>query len=37
MPTEVRFYECTSCYEQYESWSQAEACEWEHQEQEERA
>jgi len=31
MPREIHFYECATCEEQYSTWSQAEACEWDHQ------
>jgi len=30
MPREVHFYECAICEEQYDSWSLAADCEWQH-------
>lgn len=30
MPREVHFYECLDCARQFESWSSAEECEFEH-------
>jgi len=30
MPTYIRWYECDWCGKQFEAWSDAEACEWDH-------
>lgn len=37
MPFRVDFYECVDCGKQFDSWSEAEDCEWVHEHRKEQS